>query len=417
MAFSEHDRTVLRRLAERFAEIASLPVQKQTAELWRRLNDLERVRPLVWANEIPWHEMDVGGELKVTCEDPFCQGVEIHLRRTIYQWEHMRGDMVIEPVLYSPLHVYDTGFGMREEVDVVRVDDRNPVVSRDYHPQITCEADVEKIKVPEVRYDDEATERDYERMLELVGDVVGVEKDRIRGTWFAPWDVLVTWWGVEEALADLVLRPELVHMAMDRLVTAMVTRFEQYEELNLLGRNDNNTRVGSGGYGYTNDLPQKDFDPARVRAMDIWGSATAQIFVGVSPEMHEEFALRYERRWLDKFGLTYYGCCEPLDAKVPILRSIPNLRKISMSPWINVERAVENVGNDYVFSYKPNPAIVAEHDWNPEIARRQMRSVLEKARGCVVEIIMKDISTVRYQPQRLWEWVQIAVEEAERVAS
>jgi hypothetical protein len=28
----------------------------------------------------------------------------------------------------------------------------------------------------------------------------------------------------------------------------------------------------------------------------------------------------------------------------------------------------------------------------------------------------KDISTVRYQPQRLWEWAQIAMEEAERCA-
>jgi hypothetical protein len=27
---------------------------------------------------------------------------------------------------------------------------------------------------------------------------------------------------------------------------------------------------------------------------------------------------------------------------------------------------------------------------------------------------MKDISTVRYRPQRLWEWARIAMEEAER---
>jgi hypothetical protein len=27
--------------------------------------------------------------------------------------------------------------------------------------------------------------------------------------------------------------------------------------------------------------------------------------------MHEEFALQYEKRWLERFGLTYYGCCEP----------------------------------------------------------------------------------------------------------
>jgi len=29
---------------------------------------------------------------------------------------------------------------------------------------------------------------------------------------------------------------------------------------------------------------------------------------------------------------------------------------------------------------------------------------------------MKDISTVRYQPQRLWEWAQIAAEVTEKYA-
>ena len=215
---------------------------------------------------------------------------------------------------------------------------------------------------------------------------------------------------------DLVLRPELVHRAMDRLVTALMHRLDQYEQLGLLALNNNNTRIGSGGYGYTDELPQADFDSSHVRPIDLWGCATAQIFSEVSPAMHEEFALRYERRWLERFGLTYYGCCEPLDTKMSILRTVPNLRKISMSPWIKVDRAVEGVGADYVFSFKPNPAILAEDHWRPEVARAQLRTVLEATRNCVVEIILKDISTVRYEPQRLWEWVTLAREEAERVA-
>jgi hypothetical protein len=38
--------------------------------------------------------------------------------------------------------------------------------------------------------------------------------------------------------------------------------------------------------------------------------------------------------------------------------------------------------------------------------------VIERVEGkCHVEFIMKDISTVRYEPQRLWEWARIATEE------
>jgi len=29
--------------------------------------------------------------------------------------------------------------------------------------------------------------------------------------------------------------------------------------------------------------------------------------------------------------------------------------------------------------------------------------------GCPAELILKDISTVRYQPQRLWEWADVAM--------
>jgi len=36
--------------------------------------------------------------------------------------------------------------------------------------------------------------------------------------------------------------------------------------------------------------------------------------------------------------------------------------------------------------------------------------------GCPVELILKDISTVRYEPQRLWEWEDIARRVVEETA-
>ena len=221
---------------------------------------------------------------------------------------------------------------------------------------------------------------------------------------------------VQEAMMDLILRPELVHMAIDRLVSAYLHRLDQWEALGVLALNNGNLRIGSGGLGYTDELPGNDYDPAHIRPHNLWGCATAQIFSEVSPEMHEEFALQYERRWLERFGLTYYGCCEPLHRKIDMLKSVRNLRKVSMSPWIDVEEAAEAVGNDYVFSFKPNPAILAEDEFSADRAREYLRDALEKTRGCVVEIIMKDISTVRYDPPRLWEWARIASEVAEEFA-
>ena len=251
-------------------------------------------------------------------------------------------------------------------------------------------------------------------MCDVYGDIMEVRKEGIKHIWYTPWDNLVRWWGIEEAMLDLVDRPELVHEAVARCAASMHCGLDQMEKLNLLAFGANNTRVGSGGYGYAGELPGPDFDSGSVRAIDNWGCSNAQILCQVSPEMHWEFALQHDIPWMERWGLNYYGCCEPLDFKIDILRRIPRLRKISMNYLINMDRAVKNVGPDYVFSYKPNPASMAGDRWHPELVRRELTNLLEKARGCgcYVEIIMKDISTVRNQPQRLWEWERIAMETA-----
>ena len=58
----------------------------------------------------------------------------------------------------------------------------------------------------------------------------------------------------------------------------------------------------------------------------------------------------------------------------------------------------------------------AETTWNLDKARHDLKTVLDKAKahGCVVEVIMKDVSTVRYEPQRLWQWAQMASELTEQ---
>ncbi len=415
MNILDKDRDILRGLAEKVAKIAALDVHKEKAGLWTKLNDLKKTRPLVWVTEQPWHEMDVEGELKLHCSDPHFHSTEWALRATIYQWEHMPADMVVEPVFYTPMAVQYTGLGLSTEADLAS-ESATGIVSRHYKPQIKDEADIEKIKPQQVSHNQAATEESCQILGNVFGDILPVEKRGVSGVWFAPWDILIQWWGVQEALTDLVLKPELVHLAMDRLMSAMVSLADQYNELNLWASNNANVRVGSGGLGYTDQLPSADHDSAQVKPIDMWGCATAQIFSEVSPEMHEEFALNYELRWLEKFGLNYYGCCEPLHHKIGMLKKVPRLRKISISPWAKLDEAVKEIGTDYVISLKPNPAILAGDDWDLGKVRADLKASLEKTRGCHVEIIMKDISTVRNQPQRLWEWAEMACEVAEEFA-
>ena len=403
---------VLRSLAEEWARIASLPIQKTNAMLWQKLNDLDSERPMVWINEIPWHEMNHNEELTLRCNNTWARSQEDLMRKTIYQWKHMPGDMVINPWLDCPLSIHSTDFGIVEDVDLALTDASNDVVSRHFNIQIRDMDDLEKIEMPRVTHNETATKIRMQLMEEIFGKILPVRKLGQTHIWYTPWDYLVRWWGVQEVMMDLMLRPEMVHAFYERMVQAWMTELDQFVDQNLLSPDNDNTRIGSGGYGYTRQMPGSDFDSEWVKPHNMWGCSNAQVFSEVSPEMHWEFAIEHDLKWLQRWNMTYYGCCEPLAGKGHLLKRIPNLRKVSFSPWNNTRKGLNELGNDYVISRKPSPSIFATTKFDHNQARKEIREFLEEADGnCHIEFIMKDISTVKYDPKRLWEWESICMEE------
>jgi hypothetical protein len=405
---------ILKSLAEEWANIASLPVHKENARLWQKLNDLESERPLVWINEIPWHEMNYNDELTLACKNSWARSQEDLMRKTIYQWKHMPGDMILNPWLDCPLSMHGTDFGIIEDVDLAITDATNDIVSRHFNIQIREMEDLEKIKMPEITYNEKATENRFQMMNAIFSDIIRVKKLGQTHIWFTPWDFLIRWWGIQEAMMDLVLRPDMVHAFYEKMVQAWMVELDQLEALNLLSLDCNNTRIGSGGYGHTREMPGENYDPEWVRPHNMWGCSNAQIFSSVSPEMHWEFAIEHDLKWLQRWDMTYYGCCEPLAGKGHLLKKIPNLRKVSCSPWNDTKKAIDELGKDYVISRKPSPAIFATKTFDTVQARKEIREFLEQTEGnCHVEMIMKDVSTVKYDPQRLWEWEKICMEEVQ----
>jgi len=416
IVLTQFERDTLRRLGETVIAYGREDAALGKARLWSDMNSLDAKRPMVWINEIPWHEMDVDGELTNLCTHPWAQALETNLRRTIYQRKHMPGDMIVNDYFECPKVFHSTDFGILEKVETRHTDEASDIYSRHFEIQIKEPEDIEKIKIPKITYLENATEYGIFAMRDLFDDIGPVRLIGQTHIWYTPWDFLIRWWGIEEAMMDLADRPDMVHAAYERMVDAWMSELDQLEARNLLSLDCNNTRIGSGGYGYVRELPPADCDARFVRPIDMWGCSNAQIFSSVSPQMHWEFAIAHDLRWLARFGLTYYGCCEPLDRKVELLRRIPNLRKISVSPWCDSARAVEAIGGDYVMSRKPSPAIFVGANFHIEEAERQLREFLELARGCHVEIIMKDISTVERDPKRLWDWEKMAMRVVEEYA-
>ena len=172
----------------------------------------------------------------------------------------------------------------------------------------------------------------------------------------------------------------------------------------------------ANGFGFTKELPQKDFNRGHVRTIDMWGFCESQETVSVSPQMFDEFIFPYQLPIMERFGLNCYGCCEPLSGKLDLLRSIPNLRRVSISPWADIGVAAEHLQDGYILSWKPHPAWVANPgSYDADGIRSYVRSALEAAGSCVLEIVLKDTITVARRPERLDIWSRIVRDEIDRI--
>jgi hypothetical protein len=222
--------------------------------------------------------------------------------------------------------------------------------------------------------------------------------------------------GLEQVMLDMYENPRMLHDAMAFYEDGYRSMVEQYVKLNLLSLNNDNTYHSSGGNGWTDELPKQGYDGAHVRLQDMWGSAESQELAQVSPEMHFEFAFQYEKRLLEPFGLAGYGCCEDLSRKLDFVMKAPNMRRISISPFADVDVCAEKLKGNFIFSWKPHPAHLVG-DFDPKAIKQYIRHTVKtaKANGCVLEMILKDTHTCDNHPERFDEWSRIArsvVEEA-----
>jgi hypothetical protein len=129
--------------------------------------------------------------------------------------------------------------------------------------------------------------------------------------------------------------------------------------------------------------------------------------------MFEEFIFPYQQSVIERYGLCYYGCCEPVHTRWHVLKRLENLRSVSISPWCDQAAMAEELGRDYVFSRKPNPTLISTERFDEDAIRKDVRETLQVARNCNCEIIMKDVHTLRGEASRAARWVELARQEAE----
>ncbi len=400
MSISDKGRETVRELARRCAEIAALPRQQKTMTGWRRLNGLRPTRPMVRLHQLPWHELD-WGESEMVNREGLPQMLEQSLRMTLYAWQNFRADMVVLP--HFELHKFLLASDSGPDAKVERIG-----LSQHFSDQLATVEEVEALETPVIQVDPDLDQQRFEELSDLLDGILPVKlTGYIRHSGL--WDRISTLISPERMLYDLIDRPEYVSRLISKFVEIESAVLDQFESLSLLDAAP--AEIHCTG-AFSDELPSPGYDGEHAKAADTWTFAMAQMFSEVSPAMHEEFEIKPLKPLLERYGLVYYGCCEPLHNKIDIIRQIRNVRKISISPWADKERAAEQIHGDYVFSAKPNPAYLAMGTFDAELVRKELEETLEICRrhNTPCEFILKDVSTVCNNPRRLSEWEKIAMD-------
>jgi len=403
MTMPDADKQGLRELARRVAEFAAEPIQAERTRLWKDFNALRPHRAMVLAfPEGGWR--DLVTEADCRCADRQARTWELHLRRKIFHAEHIHDDQPITDFFNVPWAIDYGDLGLTETY--IRTEDLGSHV---WDAPLKTSGDVGKLHPRAIRVDRQATARLVAAAEEVFGDIL-----RVRAHHHIGWPASLTWTliklrGLNQVLMDIYDNPQLLHDVMAILRDDRLSEWDLLQREGVLALNNGpDEYVGSGGLGGTDELPAADFD-GRVRLKDLWGFGESQEFVHVGPEHFYEFALQYQVPILERFGLNHYGCCEPLGAKWDLLvRHVPRLRRVSVSPWWDVADAAAQLTDRYIFSWKPNPTLICAPTVDWDEVDRVTREMLATARGGCVEMVMKDTHTFCGDPTRIERWSRIA---------
>ncbi len=398
----------IRSLAEKVNHIADKPKYREGKELWYRLNSLEKVRPLIVVHpEIAWLEIIKEEDLKIT--DPYWKQWEFYFLQLIYRDKYFDDDFVIEKHIDVPAQYTITEI-VPDELKKI-----HPSPGHKYSPFLENKRDFNKLKIPRLSLDVKATSELISLFEELFEGILEINPFYYLPRRLNHPDMYVDFRGVMNFMIDMYDDPEWMHKVMRFITDAQIQLIKDVEETKLISPNNRNHITGGnvGGMNYCRELAGADKTENLSSFKDVWGTLQGQSSDQISPVMFKEFVFDYQKELGDYFGLNYYGCCEPLTERFKIIKALPRLRKVSVSPWCDIETAAQELEDKIVFSWKPDPRMLVK-DFDTGALRKYFRETFSIASDCIMEITLNALMTLNNDPMRLGEWMNIAKEEAER---
>ncbi|MBN2311818.1 MAG: hypothetical protein JXR94_22760 [Candidatus Hydrogenedentes bacterium] len=398
------DRRVLRDLAMAYMAVCRDGAQEERRTLWRAHNSLKPTRPPIYTRAFAWNEMEAA---RCVCADPFYRGFEDRLRRRLF-WAALDDDSVFEPWISVDAAWVSPPEGIWG-LPINWIGEHVPGVARAMDPPIVEPEDARRMVAPHHAIDEEETARRAAKLEDAIGDIITVDVDRapLYRSWNGDISTQIAQLrGMEQLMTDMMERPEWLHGVLAFMRDGVLRTHEEAERAGDWGLSAHENQA----MPYAEELPDPAPNTPGAARRQLWYFCASQETTLIGPAMFDEFMLQYQIPIMAPFGLVSYGCCEDLTLKIDVIRRIPNLRRIAVSPMADAARCAEQIGRDYILSYRPSPSDMVGYDFDPERIRRILRRDLAACRGCHVDITLKDVETVQGDPDRVRNWVRITRE-------
>jgi len=394
---------VVRDLAKHYIEICQSEKNLVARDLWSAFNALEATRPPI--NLQYFHAIKEVIPILPKPKTPHLAAIETAFAIQLWHFANIDDDQVFDPWVQVSAERYRIAgtWGIEQErlvsdarswriiPFVTKIDDLAKLIAT---PHNVLNAD------PPLA----------ELLRSVLGDILPIHVNK--GTVYSWWngvdlsETMNRLLGMEEFMMLMYDDPDLIHVLMAKLRDGVIANLDQVT--------DNGDWSTCDGYNHamlpTNGLPEAKPCEYGTDPKSLWWFMHGQEFELCSPEQHDEFLLQYQLPIMEKFGLISYGCCETLDRKIDILRQIKNLRRVCVGPKASLKTMADNVGRDFILSWRPMSTII-NLDYSTDAIRKLIKSGLSDGGYGHLEIILKDIMTFSGHPERLYEFARICKEE------
>lgn len=377
----------LRRLAKTQLEYANLPVMKQREKAWHAHNDLQGDRPMIHM-ETWTFEKDILPQLE--CQSADARSIELHIQREILNHEVINDDKVVKDFygIEHPASLKLFNIDVKTEKP-----DEEGLGHQFIHAINNFPDDMKTLEDSTFNYDDNSTTKWVEQVNECIGDILPVRL--IAASLCAViTQKIVHFMGMENMFMAMMDHPQEFHEFTNKIAQVYISFFKWMEKQGLLSLNNGNNLLIQGSFGFSNLLPKS---VEHVTTNDMWGYMDSQETSTISPDMFEEFFFPYYNKIASNFGRLSYGCCEPVhDIWDSCISKLPNLAKVSISPWCNETFMGERLrGTNVIYHRKPSPNFLGVgNELDVEAFKKHITNTLTASKGCALEFGFRDIYTL-----------------------